>query len=448
VQYRHADYCLQLAKEASSKYSGPEEAAWLDRVDADHDNVRAALAWSLKNPESQTSLLICAEMWRFWMLRSHLSEGRAWCDAVLGIDRVEPPSGAYANVLNGAGALAHLQGDCSTARTHHERSLNIRREIGDTLGVAGSLNNLGLIAYVQSDYRLAVSLLEEARRINHELGNRSWQAINLDNLCTVSRNVGDYVTARNYCEQSVAIRRELGDKRGISTSLSNLGNLDYDNGDYAAARESFDQCLEYYRDIGDRMSIASTLTNIGNIVYMDDYAAAKPWFEEGLEICIAIGDKSGIAGLLSGLGNIAALQHDFAEAHDYYNRSLEIRREIGERRGIACLFEMTARLAFAETTESNSNTIVFASPQPAEGLIRSAKLWGAGQALRNEIDSPVRPHDIDSYNHDISLVKEKLGEEAWQLAWKEGYALPLEAAIELAMLKGSVLANTAEGRSR
>ncbi len=143
VRVRHRDYYLALAEEAHPKLRGAEQAEWLRRLEEEHDNLRAGLEWSLVEAGSKGGLRLCAALQRFWGTRGHFTEGRRWCTRVLGKAGAEERTRERAKVLNGAGILAHFQGDYPAARAMSEESLAIGRELGDRTGIASSLSNLG-----------------------------------------------------------------------------------------------------------------------------------------------------------------------------------------------------------------------------------------------------------------------------------------------------------------
>ena len=130
VRVRHRDYYLALAEEADPKLKGAEQAEWLQRLEEEHENLRAGLEWSLAEAGTGGGLRLCGALQRFWWTRGHLSEGRQWCTRVLCKAGAEERTRERANVLNAAGVLAYYQGDYPAARALYEESLAIRRELG------------------------------------------------------------------------------------------------------------------------------------------------------------------------------------------------------------------------------------------------------------------------------------------------------------------------------
>ncbi|MFQ5794790.1 MAG: BTAD domain-containing putative transcriptional regulator [Candidatus Bipolaricaulia bacterium] len=143
IRRTHADYYLALAEQAEPKLEGPDQRMWLDRLEVEHDNLRAALVWFEQNGEAEAELRLGGALWGFWHMRGYLSEGRRWLEGALakGEDR-DVSASVRAKALHGAGVLTHEQGDYERATVLYEESLDLRRELGDKPGVAILLSNL------------------------------------------------------------------------------------------------------------------------------------------------------------------------------------------------------------------------------------------------------------------------------------------------------------------
>jgi predicted ATPase/class 3 adenylate cyclase len=378
VRERHRDCFLALAEEAESKLTGTEQAAWLRRLEGEHDNLRSALESSLVVAGEGTGLRLCGALQRFWRTRGHISEGREWCARVLGKVEVEDQTPERAKVLNNAGILAFYQSDLLAARAQHEECLAIRRRLGDRSGIAGSLLNLG----------------------------------------NVARGQGDYPAARAFIEESLAIERELGNRRGVARSLNNLGNVVLDQGGYALAQELHLETLAIWRELGDLGDTGSSLINLGLLAYYQgDYPAAKGLNQEALAIMRELGNRRRIAGLLNNLGSVVREEGDLAAARGLYSESLMICRELGDRRGIADALDGLASVVAALCSS-----------------LHAARMWGAAERLREEIGSPLAPIERQHYDRRVAVARTTLGDDAaFDRARQEGRALTLEQAIELAM---------------
>jgi predicted ATPase/class 3 adenylate cyclase/Tfp pilus assembly protein PilF len=412
---QHLAWCLALAEEAEPALVGPEQEVWLVRLEAEHDNVRAALAWARERAAGERGLRLAGALWRFWDMRGDLGEGRSWLEAALASSGPAAPL-ARARALNGAGNLAEAQGDYRRALALHAEALAVRRALGDTLGIAGSLNNLGNVAYKQADYARAAALYEESLALKRELGDTLGMAVSLNNLGMVAWQQADYARAAALYEESLALRRELGDKEGIAGSRNNLGNVAYMQGDYARAAALVEKSLALQRELRDKEGIAHSFTDLGMVAYMQgDYARATARLEEGLILRRELGDKEGIAGSLNYLGMVAYLQGDFGRATALLHEALLLSRDIGAKRLMA---EGLEGLAWVAAVDGQSQ--------------QAAWLGGAAERLRQALGVPLSPDFRLNHDQAVQALCAALGEDAFAVAWAAGQALALDQAIALA----------------
>jgi predicted ATPase/class 3 adenylate cyclase len=280
IRARHRDHFLSLAEQAEPELTGSNQVAWMERLEVEHDNLRAALEWSAREPGgAEAGLRISGAISRFWIIRGHLSEGRMHLERALGREDPQSRTKERAKALNGAGNILRWQGDYVAARTPFEESLEIRREIGDQLGVARSLGNLGLVSHMHGDYTTAQSLSEESLAISRKLGDRWGIALTLGNLGEYSYYAGAYAAARAFQEEALAIQRELNDQWGIANALKNLGDVAQEQGEYAAARAFQQESLTVFKELGDRWGIAEVLHGLGVAAGGQGHAdrAARLW---------------------------------------------------------------------------------------------------------------------------------------------------------------------------
>jgi non-specific serine/threonine protein kinase len=246
---RHLAWCVALAEEAEPRLTGPEQVAWLARLEAEHDNLRAALGWARERGEGKMGLRLAGALWRFWWTHGHLSEGRRWLEETLKRgDRASAASRATA--LTGAGTLAWTRGDYAHATAPHEKCLVLRRALGDRSGIAHALGTLGNVAHSQGDYGRATTIYEECLAIRRALGDRQGIASALGNLGAVAYQQGESRRAVALQEESLALKRALGDTWGIAGSLVNLGNVAYSQGEYGRAEVLYEESLALFRELG------------------------------------------------------------------------------------------------------------------------------------------------------------------------------------------------------
>ncbi len=377
---KHAGYFLKLAETADVKLTGGEQAEWLQRLEAEHDNIRAALAWMLVGEgadisrvrDAEGALRLAGGLWRFWLMRGYLSEGRRWLSRVPADDPALPIA-ARAMALNGAGVLAYSQGELEVARDFFEKSMALRREMGDPMAVAASLNNLGAVAVSQADYEHAAALHQEALEIRRELDDKWGMASSLSNLGSLYINTREYDKAMTYQEQALEIRRELGDKWGVAISLTNMGGLEVYRGNLERAVELHEELLKMRQELGDKAGIAISLNNLGRAVLArGNVARAKSLLESSIALRLALGDESGMVDTLEGLAGVALSEE-----------------------------------------------------QPR----RAGRLLGAVDTLREATGTPRTPADIEGYNREIARLHAALGERIFEGVWVEGRAMSPEQAL-------------------
>ncbi|HLK61182.1 MAG TPA: tetratricopeptide repeat protein, partial [Chthonomonadaceae bacterium] len=419
VRKRHQDYFLALAETPKLKRVGVEQGEWLQKLEREHENLRAALDRSLLERETTACLRFCGALSGFWRLRGHVSEGQEWSVRALGAAGAQQRSPERAKALNTVGGLVYSQGDYPSAQTYYEECLAIYRELGDRLGTAQLLNNLGAVAFSQSNYTSARAYTEESLAVKREMGDQRGIADSLHNLGTMAHNQGDYGSAWTYHRESLALRRENGDRVLIAWSLNDLGSIANTQGDYGLARTYHEESLALRREIGDRGGIAYSLLNLGNADYFQgNYVSARSYYEESLGTLREIGDRKGIAQLLYNLGAVAFDQGDYGSARTYHEESLALRREIGDQSGIAQSLEAFAGFA------------VHIGKWEA-----AASLWGAAEALREQIRSPQAPGEQADNDRKVAAARETLGEEAFTRVWEKGKEMTIETAITLASVR-------------
>jgi predicted ATPase len=415
----HAEYFLRLSEEAEPELSGPNQAAWTQRLEQEHDNLRAALGWTREQREQECGLRLAGALHTFWFRRGHLSEGRQWLSTLLA--REHPVAAAVrAKALRGAGYLALRQGDASQARALLEESLALYREVGDKGGIAYALLELSGPAWRQDDYGQVRALLEESLALFRELGDKVGLARSLGNLGMVDGVQEDYSQARTLFEESLGLFRELGHKYNIAWALGKLGVLARLEGDYGQAKALLKEGLSLSSELGVKDSIAWALVELGVLARLEgDYGQAKALLKEGLSLFRELGNKSGLAWVLAELGTLARLEGDYSQARALLEESLTLRQELGDKEGIASCLE-----GLAEGVRVQGD--------PG----RAVRLFGAAQALRLAIGAPLPPVERAAYEQAVASVRAQLGEDAFAAAWQEGRATELSQIIEQALKTG------------
>ena len=374
VRGRHAAFYLALAEQAEPELGGPQQVMWMDRLEGEHGNLRAALRWLVDRGEAEPGLrLACALSW-FWHVRDHQREASDWLATLLALPGPPPPPAARARALAKAGWLARSQQGPEAMHARYTEALAIWQEVGDERGMAEALFGLGNAAVLRGDEATARARYEASLALSRRVGDEARTAMTLQHLEEVLSRRGEHAAARGGLEEGLAIRRRLGDLHGTAWTLWFLGNLLYRRGEFDAAR---------------------------------------PVLEEGVALQRQTRSGWGTAQALRLLGTVRLAQGDAAGARTLYAEGLTVARDVGHRPSTAGLLEASAGLAAVQG-------------QPA----RAARLWSAAAAVRQALVGrpPPAARGVELARATEAL-RAQLGDAAFDAAWAVGQAMPLEAAV-------------------
>lgn len=274
----HLDYFLSLAEEAELHFARVEQGMWFDRLLAEHDNLIAAIDWSLRRSELTTALRLTATLWYYWLARGHYKEGLQYLTRTLELTKDAAPSRARAKALRSAGAI-HLwsEGDWQRARPLLEEALMASKELDDKELIAGSLGTLGATAYIQGDYAAAKSFLTESLSLlsdaehQHDIG---WSFSYLGDLFLLQH---DHLEAQKLYEKSVENFRATGDMNSLAYPIRRLGAIALERGDHQRAIAFFKESLTLNRDVNYQLGIVACLGALAGVAvrYGQSIRAAK-----------------------------------------------------------------------------------------------------------------------------------------------------------------------------
>ncbi len=253
----HAEYFVSLGERAEPFLQAAQSAEWLDRLEDEHDNLRAAMQWSLHG-DPAIAVRIAVSVRNFWLLHSHLSEGYKWLKAALEHGG-DPPAALRFKLMNGLGLAARFRGDYETARKAYLDGLAAGKEAGDKQGVALSSRGLGLVAMQQGDTAAAREFFESGLAISRELEDKFGVAISLSFLGDLARTEKDFKRARPLFEESLALFRELDNKSAVSDALNNLAAACFGDGDLMRSKQHFAEAANFAFDLGNKMTISYSL---------------------------------------------------------------------------------------------------------------------------------------------------------------------------------------------
>jgi len=408
----HATYYLALAEEAEPRLTGAAMGSWLERLQREHENLRAALAWLGEHNEQEAALRLGSALWRFWLIRGHLSEGRTELARALAGSR-EVERSVHAKALCAAGALAARQGDFAQAEVLCGESLALFRALGDPRGSGTSLNWLGYAARHQSDYAVARSLLEEAVTLCREVDNQDGIALALGNLANVCLLQGEYDQARTMAEEAMVLSRERGDTWNIAIALGILALVIGFQGDLTQARTLLEESLALSRQEGYKDNIANSLCLLGTTaIQQGDIPKARSLLEESLAFFKEVGDRENIGQSLGGLAWVSLVQGDYVAARSWLEESFALFKAMGNKWGSAvCL-------------------VGFAALAAAQGeWTRAARLSGTAEALCQAVNGVLVPGVHAMQEFTIAAARAQLGEEVFTAAWAEGRSMTPARAL-------------------
>ncbi len=376
LRQAHAKYFLALAEAAEPGLRKLHQYEWLDRLERELDNFRAALHWAMTANQIELALRTASALWEFWESHGHWTEGLQWINAGLAI-KADVPMNVRAKALNRAGWLTRDLGYYPKAAQLLEASLALWRSSGDKAGIALGLSTLGSTLARQGNYEQATAMITE----------------------------------------SLTLRRELDDQPGLAASLLNLGLVEFERGNHPQAIERYEESLAIARSLGDYGHVTKALINLGNVYnIIGDYAKAAEMYDEGVQLCRQIGDKADEGLLVGNIGWLALKQNNYASATRQMLQAIRLFQELGDHEyTVSCVYFM--------------GYLASAQQQPA----RAVKLFGASDALLRAFNITLPGSDQPEFEHWLAVARAQLDEKAYQAAWAAGQALSFEEAVAYAM---------------
>ncbi|HEV2376703.1 MAG TPA: LuxR C-terminal-related transcriptional regulator [Streptosporangiaceae bacterium] len=368
----HTRFFLALAEQAEAGLNGPDQPRWLDRLEVEHDNLRAVLRRTLPaHPEAGGRL--AGLLWPFWYRRGYYHEARAWLEEAV-----------------------RLRGEMSAAVA------------------AATLTGAGVLAFLQCDYELATARLTEARDLHEQQENRVGAASALQRLGSIAREQGHYGQARRLHEESLAVWAGLDDPAGVAACQDYLGFVAWLEADFAAAASHCSRALAFFEAAGRRQEAAAAQVNLGVAArYQGETAHATRCLEQALAVSRDLGYLEGVAWALAELGAMTAGTGPDAGA--MLAEALRTHVALGDRWRTASVVEAIAALAVTR-------------PDPATAVV----LLGASDALRQRLGTPVPPAEQPAVAATLAAAKHALAAAVFAENWASGQSLPVTDAVELA----------------
>ena len=427
VHQAHAAYYVTLAEEAEPEFERPQQALWLERLEREHDNLRAAMQWSLERGEveqdMELALRLGGALRRFWRARGYFSEGRTFLERALAGSGAVAAS-VRAKALIAAADVVLNQGDYDRGEVLCKESLVLCRELNDKQGIAFSLRLLEWATWNNGNPITARSLMEEALALRREVGDKEYIAESLCYLAMLSSNQGEYTSGRDLIEEGLALFREIGDKRGIAWSLVFFAEILFSSqGDQITIYSLLEESLTLCRELREKGCMANALAILGQVsLDQGDATKARALSEESLALHREIGDRWGMIQSLCLLAEVEAHQDYHVAARSHYEEGLVLCKDAGDKRSIVSCLDGLA-------------SVVAAQGEPAW----AARLWGAAESLRTVIGAEseqgglflmaLSPVERATYERSVAAAQIQLEKEAFATAWAEGRTMTPEQAL-------------------
>ena len=372
VRHRHAGFYVALAEAAGPALLGSDQLRWLERLDAELANIRAALTWAAVSGEAEVGLRTGAALWRFWQLRGSAAEGRERLERLLA--RRSGSEGARAIAQARVASLAVVQGDHEAVRRFGEASLLVFRRTGNDQEIAMMLGLFCFSALATGDVDRAHELAEEGLEVARRTGDLLTEAYAAGHAGYALAHRGEFDEAERLLEESVRWARQVGNVRSVASWTRALGGIALARGDYPRARLLLEESLGIHRTLGD------------------------PW---------------GMSHSLSRLALVSLQVHDNDASRRLAAESLAIEREVGDQPGQLFNLEVLAGLAAAE-----------GRTEPA------VRLCACASVLRDVVGSRAIELGWPDHEQLVHHLRSVLGAEAFAEAWEEGRAMTLDESLD------------------
>ena len=378
IAERHCQHFFTLAKQVRDGLTGPELAEWVQRGEAEIDNLRVAIALPLSGAtDSFIAVKFCVALQNFWILRGYASEGRNILRAALALPNVQASEMAQAHALYVAAGLAESQSDHAEAQQMLETCLELRRKLGNPVDIASTLSTLSPARLHGGDTSGASAAEHEALQLFRQVGHRIGEMVGLVHLGQIEVHAGNDELAREHLEKGLTIARAIKHQEGEGAAELALGE---------AAFESGDQPRAYVR------------------------------FQRSLTVCQAAGDKRGMANATGWLGRLDLQGDNFDQARDRMQEALRAFHAYEMRSELLNCLEDHAALA----SQTNASTL-------------AVRLAAATSAMRTRLGLSRSPRAEARWQCRIDALKQLLAEDLFATAWAEGANWGLENAMSSAL---------------
>jgi len=449
----HATYYLSMLEKAWQNTLSAEQWRWYTHLEKEHDNLRAALLWSVEQGGvmgAETVLRLSLALFRFWQMSGHVSEGRRWLERAL-VRSSESVTLGRARGLLSAGAMAFMQDDYDRAEGLLGQSQFLYRKLADAAGIGMALKNLGQVALARGNYALASSLTEEALAhfreardkwstfgttvTNGSEASEEWlmlmTVLALDTLVRVAIAQGESARARSLAEESLALSRLVDDRRNVAISLIHQALLSFSRREQEVAHSLGRESLAISREIHYQWGLTFSLGLLGLIaLQQSDETGAYALFAESLVIRKQVEDQWSIRWGFFCLGWVVFAGWDRVAVRVMYEKLLKVLRQLDDTEFLATCLEglgsVVASQAAIESLECESRAVNQSWKDVTHWVVR---LWGRAEAFRGASSRPLLPNQNPAFERTLTAVRAQLGDEAFAALWAEGRTMMPEEII-------------------
>lgn len=453
---RHLRYFLNLAETAEPHLIRPEQLEWLPLLDADYENLRVALEWSLIIELPEASLRLCAALGRFWLIRCYWLEGSKWLEKALAKSTENSSSlemAARVKSLYQQAELANQLDDLERMKQYSELSLTLAHEGSDERDVSIAQFYVGYSLIRHGDNDQARLLIEQSLADFRESNDFYWQAYCYQVLSeiletqgelrfterviqdlTLAKKAGERLIladalwnyskwlhmsnnldeAIKYAKEADGLFEEMGSKQSLTSNL--FAEIAWTNGAYQEARSYYLEIEKRYNLLGERNLRSMMLGNLGRLaIEQGDLGEAQAYSEQALTIARELDNTDEIAMRMAELGIGCYLQGNFKKCRQYFSESISMIRRFGTylpKRHI--LFLMVNHFERKE-------------------LVKTAYILGALDSSRSECARPITPLNLRYYRRAETRARHALGDEGFASAFTEGQKMSLDEALDLAL---------------
>lgn len=459
LRNRHLEYYAELAQKASPELWRSSQIDWMDRLEEEHDNLRAALEWSMSKKDAnllQAGMGIASGISVFWLVRGHWNEAWNWMRQLLQSPVSEDLSCSQkTHLLYAAGFLVKELGDIYRAKALFSQALSEAQSQGDQNSEAYALLGLGRTVMIEQFYDQSEELIDQSLNLFRSQDDKVGILLALAEKGAIAADQKGYEVAKPFFQENLAICREIGHELGVAGTLLSLGRIESHEHNKDQARKYIEEGLQIYRRSRDKSGIAHALSAIGLVeLYSREMDKSKEYYEEALRITRELRSSPGIGMALIALGEISRSQSDYQAAREYYEEALEINESIGQ---VSIVMVVAHNLGYVAkqqgdydksmsfflrsldlAVERKQHRILFfclmgiASLMVDMGeLTKAASIFGFAESIRMQHDYSLDPVDQWEVNQSLKKLEASLPQDEKNEHWQAGKIMSMEDILSI-----------------